>query len=58
MTNKKEWWMPCKNPPEEWDGLDWRLDHLGDAKDVMDSMWTRLCELDPTLPLKGFPEED
>jgi hypothetical protein len=58
MINKKEWWMPHKKPPEEGEGLGWPCNNIGVAKNVMDSMWTRLCELDPTLPLEGFHEEE
>ena len=46
-----KWWYPIKN---EYDELDWLCDHVGDAQEVMEAMWKRLCELDKNLSAEGY----
>lgn len=53
MEGDCKWWHPIKNQDGE---LDWLCDHLGDASEVMDEMWKRLCELDSSLPKDGHDD--
>jgi hypothetical protein len=52
--SEKEWWMPLKGESEYGGELNWLCDHMGDAQEVLDTMWQKLCEYDDTLPKDGF----
>ena len=52
----QKYWMPLKE--NEYGELNFLCDHLGDAYDVMASMWKEICRLRPELPLDGFEDNE